>query len=106
MAADPYDPTFPTKWGRLTSQEYQWRKRQEVLEEWLTPELLAYLEENWPSPEQIAENRRRRAAELEETRRRNLKQRAISDCIRVDRARPGSASRARITTPATQLNIL
>lgn len=91
MTADPFDPTFLTKWGRLTSQEYQWRKRQEFMDEWFTPALEEYLQEAWPSPEQIAQNRRRRAAELEQVRQQNLKRQnrarkaqAISDCARTD----------------------
>ena len=53
-----YDPTFNTKWGRITSQEWFWRRRQEELERWWTPEVEAYVIKHWPTPEQIEANRR------------------------------------------------
>lgn len=102
-AADPYDPTFLTKYGRVDSRTYFWRRFQEELERWLTPELLAYLEEAWPSPEQIEANRRAWAQQKRAQRNRMATAKAIADCARVDRAR--SASRPRTTTP-TQLAIL
>ena len=37
------EPTLLTKWGRLTSQQYQRRRAQAELEEWLTDEALHYL---------------------------------------------------------------
>lgn len=37
------EPTLLTKWGRLTSQQYQRRRAQVELEEWLTDEALHYL---------------------------------------------------------------
>ena len=37
------EPTLLTRWGRLTSQEYQHRRFQAELEQWLTDEALHYL---------------------------------------------------------------
>jgi len=84
-AADPFDPTMATKYGRVTSQEYQWRRFYEELERWLTPEILAYLEEAWPTPEQAEANRRAWAQQKRAQRNRMATAKAIADCARVDR---------------------
>ena len=96
-AADPYDPTFLTKYGRVDSRTYFWRRFQEELERWLTPELLAYLEKAWPSPEQMEVNRRAWAQQKRAQRNRTATAKAIADCARVDR---------RASSPSQQLTIL
>lgn len=96
-AADPFDPTMATKWGRLTSQEYQRRRFQEELERWLTPDLLAYLEEAWPTPEQLEANRRAWAQQKRAQRNRTATAKAIADCARVD---------CRASSSSQQLTIL
>lgn len=99
--AEPYDPTFLTKYGRIDSRTYFWRRYQEELERWLTPELLAYLDEHWPSPEQIEVNRRVWAQKKRANRNRMAATSGIASIARADRARPASRLR-----PTTQLSIL
>ena len=82
------EPTILTKWGRLTGAQWQEARHREAMDAWWTPELLEYVAENWPSPEQLAVNQRHWAQKK-----------------RADRARPGSGSRSR-STPPTQLAIL
>lgn len=94
--------TFLTKWGRLTGQQWILARFNEALDEWWTPGLAAYLEENWPTPEELQQRSRWR--QQQERRLRTAK--AIADCARVDRASPGSGYRPRPTAPAHQLTIL
>jgi hypothetical protein len=99
------EPTILTKWGRLTGAQWQEAKNREAMEKWWTPELEAYVAENWPSPEQLAVNQRHWAQQKRADRARNATAKAIASVARADRARPGSDSRSRSTTP-TQLAIL
>ena len=98
------EATILTKWGRLTGRQWIRARHREAMDAWLTDELVEYLVENWPTPQQIEDNRRRLDQEKIANRQRNATASAISSCHRADRFR--SASRARATTPATQLTIL
>jgi hypothetical protein len=75
------EPTLQTKWGRLTGAQWLEARHREAMDNWWTPEVEAYVVENWPAPEQLA------------------------SVARADRDRPGSGFRSRTTTP-TQLAIL
>jgi len=99
--ADPYNPTFLTKYGRIDSRTYFWRRYQEELRRWLTPDLLTYLAKNWPGPKQIEANRRAWAQQKRAQRNCMATAKAISDCARVDRARPAFRP-----CQTTQLSIL
>jgi len=103
MSAE-YDQTILTKWGRITGEEWLWRRRQEELERWWTREVEAYVIEHWPTPEQIEANRRAWAQQKRAQRNRTATAKAIADVARADRARPGSGSRLR--TAPSQLSIL
>ena len=82
------EPTILTRWGRLTGAQWQEARHREAMDAWWTPDLLDYVVENWPSPEQLATNRRHWAQKK-----------------RADRVRPRSGFQAQSTTP-TQLAIL
>ena len=99
------EPTILTKWGRLTGAQWQEAKHREAMDAWWTTELLEYVAENWPSPEQLAVNQRHWAQKKRADRARTATAKGIASVARADRARPGSDSRSRSTTP-TQLAIL
>jgi hypothetical protein len=99
------EPTILTKWGRLTGAQWQEARHREAMDAWWTPELLEYVAENWPTPEQLAVNQRHWAQKKRADRARNATARGIASVARADRAHPGSDSRSRSTTP-TQLAIL
>jgi hypothetical protein len=87
MPTDPTDQTILTKWGRITAQEWIRRRFYEGMAERFDPACIAYLQANWPTPEQIAANRQARSAkrkERETERKKRLKINAISDCARAD----------------------
>jgi hypothetical protein len=98
-------PTILTKWGRLTGAQWMEARHREAMENWWTPEVEAYVAENWPTPEQLAVNQRHWTQEKRAHRARNATAQGIASVARADRARPGSGSRSRSTTP-TQLAIL
>jgi hypothetical protein len=75
------------------------------MDAWWTAELLEYLAENWPTPEQLASNQRHWAQKKRADRARNGTAQGIASVARADRARSGSDSRSQSTTP-TQLAIL
>ena len=99
------EPTILTKWGRLTGAQWQEAKHREAMDAWWTADLLDYVAENWPSPEQLAVNQRHWAQKKRAHRARTATAQGIASVARADRARPGSDSRSRTTTP-TQLAIL
>jgi hypothetical protein len=103
MAAEQQQ-TILTKWGRLTSQEWLWRRYQEEAGRWWTPEAERYVLDHWPTPEQIEDNRRAWAQQQRAQRNRTATARAIADVARADRARPRSGSQLR--TAPSQLSIL
>ena len=75
------------------------------MDAWWTPELLEYVAENWPTPEQLAINRRHWAQKKRADRARTSTAKGIASVARTDRARSGSGSRSQTATP-TQLAIL
>ena len=99
------EPTILTKWGRLTGAQWMEARHREAMENWWTPEVEAYVAESWPTPEQLAINQRHWAQKKRADRARNATAHGIASVARADRARPGSDSRSRSTTP-TQLAIL
>jgi hypothetical protein len=99
------EPTILTKWGRLTGAQWQEARQREAMDNWWTPEVEAYVAENWPTPEQLAVNQRHWAQKKRADRTRNATAQGIASVVLADRARPGSDSRSRTTTP-TQLAIL
>jgi hypothetical protein len=99
------EPTILTKWGRLTGAQWLEARHRAAMENWWTPEVEAYVAENWPTPEQLAINQRHWAQKKRADRARNATAQGIASVARADRARPGSGSRSRSTTP-TQLAIL
>jgi hypothetical protein len=99
------EPTILTKWGRLTGAQWHEAKRREAMDAWWTAELIEYVAENWPSPEQLAVNQRHWAQKKRADRARTATAKGIASVALADRARPGSDSRSRTTTP-TQLAIL
>jgi len=99
------EPTILTKWGRLTGAQWQEARHREAMDAWWTPELLEYVAENWPTPEQLAVNQRHWAQKKRADRARNATAQGIASVARADRARPASDSRPRTTT-LTQLAIL
>ena len=56
------EPTILTKWGRLTRAQWLEARHREAIDAWWTPEVEAYVAEEWPTPEQLAINQRRRSA--------------------------------------------
>jgi hypothetical protein len=99
------EPTLQTKWGRLTGAQWQEARHREAMDAWWTPEVESYVAENWPTPEQLAVNQRHWAQKKRTHRARTATAQGIASVARADRARPGSNSRSRTTTP-TQLAIL
>ena len=99
------EPTILTRWGRLTGAQWHAARYREAMNEWWTPQLLDYVAENWPTPEQLATNQRHWAQKKRADRARAATARGIASVARSDRARTGSDSRSRSTTP-TQLTIL
>jgi hypothetical protein len=99
------EPTILTKWGRLTGAQWLEARQREAMDAWWTNELLEYVAENWPSPEQLAFNQRHWAQKKRAHRARTATAQGIASVARADRARPGSDSRSRSTRP-TQLAIL
>ena len=99
------EPTILTKWGRLTGAQWQEARYHEAMDAWWTPHLLRYVVESWPTPEQLAINRRHWAQKKRADRARNATAMGIASEASADRPRPGSDFRPRSTTP-TQLAIL
>ena len=99
------EPTILTRWGRLTGAQWQEARYREAMDEWWTPQLLDYVAENWPTPEELAVNQRNWAQKKRADRARSATAKGIASVARADRASPGSASQPRTTTP-TQLAIL
>jgi hypothetical protein len=99
------EPTILTKWGRLTGAQWLEARNREATDAWWTPEVEAYVAENWPSPEGLAVNQRHWAQKKRAHRARTATAQGIASVARADRARSGSDSRSRSTTP-TQLAIL
>jgi hypothetical protein len=99
------EPTILTKWGRLTGAQWLEARHREAMDAWWTPEVESYVAENWPSPEELAVNQRHWAQKKRAHRARTATAQGIASVARADRARSGSDSRSRSTTP-TQLTIL
>ena len=99
------EPTILTKWGRLTGAQWQEARHREAMDAWWTPELLEYVDENWPTPEQLAINQRHWAQKKRADRARTATSKGIASVARSDRARSRSDFQPRSTTP-TQLAIL
>ena len=96
------EPTILTKWGRLTGAQWLEARQRETMDAWWTPEVEAYVLEEWPTAEQIAINQRHWAQQKRAQRNRLATAKAISSVTRADRA-PGPGSRSRTTA---QLSIL
>ena len=99
------EPTILTKWGRLTGAQWQEARHREAMDAWWTPELLGYVVENWPTPEQLAINQRHWAQKKRADSARTATAGGIASVARAERARPRSDFQAQSTTP-TQLAIL
>jgi hypothetical protein len=99
------EPTLQTKWGRLTGAQWLEARHREAMDNWWTPEVEAYVVENWPAPEQLASNQRHWAQKKRADRARKATAQGIVSVARADRARPGSDFRSETATP-TQLAIL
>jgi hypothetical protein len=99
------EPTILTKWGRLTGAQWLEARNREAMDSWWTADVLDYVSENWPTPEQLAVNQRHWAQEKRADRARNATAKGIASVARADRVRPRPASKPRSTTP-TQLAIL
>lgn len=99
------EPTILTKWGRLTGAQWLEARYREAMDAWWTADLLQYVTDHWPTPEQLAVNQRAWAQEKRARRARNATARGIASVARADRARPASAPSLKTTTP-TQLTIL
>jgi hypothetical protein len=97
------ESTIQTKWGRLTGAQWQEARQREAMEAWWTPEVEAYVAENWPTPEQLAVNQRHCAQKKRADRARKATAHGIASVARADRA--SSDPRFQATTP-TQLAIL
>jgi hypothetical protein len=65
----PEEPTILTRWGRLTGAQWLQARYEEMMDEWFTADLEAYLAEHWPTAEQIAANRQRSRKETKTNRR-------------------------------------
>jgi hypothetical protein len=63
-------PTILTRWGRLTGAQWLQARYEEMMDEWFTADLEAYLAEHWPTAEQIAANRQRSRKETKANRRK------------------------------------
>ena len=63
------EPTILTRWGRLTGAQWLQARHEEMMDEWFTADLEAYLAEHWPTAEQIAANRQRSSNEIKANRR-------------------------------------
>jgi hypothetical protein len=97
------EPTILTKWGRLTGAQWLEARHREFMDTWWMPQVEQYVNDHWPTPEQIAANRRNLAQTKRAQRNRSLKARAIADIARSDsRSRP----RPRPVTQPLQLAIL
>lgn len=59
--------TLLTKWGRLSGAQWLAARHRDAMDEWWTPELYAYLDDHWPTPEQV---QRRRTAIANRSRSR------------------------------------
>jgi hypothetical protein len=99
------EPTILTKWGRLTGAQWLEARYQHELAQWLTDELLEYVVEFWPTPEQLAVNQRHWAQKKRADRARSATAKGIASVARADGARPGPGPKPRSNTP-TQLAIL
>jgi hypothetical protein len=99
------EPTILTKWGRLTGAQWLEARNREAMDSWWTADVLDYVSENWPTPEQLAVNQRHWAQKKRADRARSATAKGIASVARADGARPGPGSKPRSTTP-TQLTIL
>jgi hypothetical protein len=63
------EPTILTRWGRLTGAQWLQARYEEMMDEWFTADLEAYLAAHWPTAEQIAANRQRSRREARIKRR-------------------------------------
>lgn len=99
------EPTILTKWGRLTGAQWLEARYREAMDEWWTADLLEYVAENWPTPEQLAINQRHWAQKKRADRVRGATAKAIASVARADSVCPGPGSRS-LPTTSTQLAIL
>jgi hypothetical protein len=94
------EQTILTKWGRLTGAQWLAARQREALDKWWTPQLDAYLADNWPTPEQIQANQRHWAQQKRAARRRTATAQAIASVALAD------CLRSRAPAPPQQLAIL
>ena len=99
------EPTILTKWGPLTGAQWLEARHREAMDAWWTADLLEYVVENWPTPEQLAVNQRHWAQQKRAHRARTATAQAMASVSRADHARSVSGSRPQASTP-TQLAIL
>ena len=67
--SSPEEPTILTRWGRLTGAQWLQARHEEMMDEWFTADLEAYLAAHWPTTEQISANRQRSRREARIKRR-------------------------------------
>lgn len=95
-----HEQTLLTKWGRITGAQWLAARQREALDEWWSPQLDAYLADNWPTTEQIQANQRHWAQQKRAERRRTATAQAIPSFALADRLR------SRAPAPPEQLAIL
>jgi hypothetical protein len=78
------EPTILTKWGRLTGAQWLEARHQEAMDAWWTPAVERYVNDHWPTPQQIEAHIRNLAQEKRAQLNRILKARAIADITRSD----------------------
>jgi hypothetical protein len=69
QSPDAAEPTILTRWGRLTGAQWLQARHEEMMDEWFTADLEAYLAAHWPTAEQIAANCQRPKKETKANRR-------------------------------------
>jgi hypothetical protein len=67
---NPEEPTILTRWGRLTGAQWLQARYEQMMDEWFTADLEAYLAAHWPTAEQIAANRQRSRKETKANQRK------------------------------------
>jgi len=98
------DRRFPTRWGLLAGPEWIQARHNHEMDCWWSGAVEAYVLAAWPSPEQIAINRRNRAEQRRQERKerlqhkkRMLKAQAIFDCSRSQSALQPQTSIAQLS---------
>jgi len=77
------EPTILTRWGRLTGAQWLQARYEQIMDEWFTDDLEAYLAEHWPTSEQIAANRQRSRRETKAQRRQANKHTPLTSQLEI-----------------------